>query len=162
MPDLDRLLRAELGELIERRSTLQENIVQEQADLAAIASRIGHIQALLAEAGHATEPTPTPVQSDGGESVESGADATALDPADAAFQLLLENGGEPSYYRDLANLIQEKGVILGGSNPAQTLVSVLVNDERFVRPFRRGWYALRLHYPKAQNVGARKPRAKKK
>jgi hypothetical protein len=75
-----------------------------------------------------------------------------------AHSVLEESGADPIHYKELAKIVIERGGEIPGVDPAQTLVSRLVKDERFVRPFRRGWYALRLHHPKAKNIGARRKR----
>jgi exonuclease VII small subunit len=65
----------------------------------------------------------------------------------------------PMYYKDLADAVVDRGGDLRGNNPAQILVAQLVRDkETFVRPDRKGYYALREDYPKARNVGERKRR----
>ena len=79
---------------------------------------------------------------------------------DVAFQILSEQGGEPMYYKDLAVEVKIRGGDLSGENAAQILVARLVTDERFVRPIRKGFYALRKDYPNVQNVGQRKERGR--
>ena len=89
-----------------------------------------------------------------------GRNGTAPKPraVDVAFDVLAEQGGEPMYYKVLAAEVKTRGGDLSGENAAQILVARLVNDERFVRPIRKGFYALRRDYPNAQNVGQRKKR----
>ena len=79
---------------------------------------------------------------------------------DVAFEVLSERGSEPMYYKDLAQEVRSRGGDLSGKNAAQILVARLVNDERFVRPIRKGFYALRKDYPKARSVGQRKTRGR--
>ncbi len=92
----------------------------------------------------------------------SGRNGTAPKPraVDVAFEVLSDQAPEPMYYKDLAGEVTARGGDLSGENAAQILVARLVNDERFVRPIRKGFYALRKDYPNAQNVGQRKPRGR--
>ena len=57
------------------------------------------------------------------------------------------------YYKDLAAEVQNRGGDISGENAAQILVARLVKDERFVRPVRKGFYALRKDYPRAKKCG---------
>lgn len=79
---------------------------------------------------------------------------------DVAFGVLSDQAPEAMYYKDLAREVQAKGGDLSGENAAQILVARLVNDERFVRPIRKGFYALRKDYPNAQNVGQRRTKGR--
>ena len=90
-----------------------------------------------------------------GATPHPGRNGTAPKPraVDVAFEVLSDRGQEPMYYKDLAQEVRARGGDLSGENAAQTLVARLVNDERFVRPIRKGFYALRKDYPNAQNVG---------
>ena len=63
------------------------------------------------------------------------------------------------HYRELAKEIQARGGNIPGVDKDHTLIARLVKDDRFVRPTRRGFYALQRDYPNAKSVGARKPRA---
>ena len=90
-----------------------------------------------------------------GATPHPGRNGTAPKPraVDVAFEVLSDRGQEPMYYKDLAQEVRARGGDLSGENAAQTLVARLVNDERFVRPIRKGFYAFRKDYPNAQNVG---------
>lgn len=50
---------------------------------------------------------------------------------EAAYALLLE-GGVPVYYRELAERVRARGVVIPGQNPAQNLYAHLRRDRRFV------------------------------
>ena len=75
---------------------------------------------------------------------------------DIALEILSERDGETMYYKELAAEVARRGGDISGENAAQILVARLVKDERFVRPVRKGFYALRIDYPNARNVGERK------
>ena len=148
---LRRELEREKTALEARRQELEQLIASLEADKEAVSFRLGHVNALIREP--ATEAAAEDEQADT-QRVEASDDAA--DPLEIAYGILEKRGAEPIYYRELAELVRQKGGDLEGSDPAMTLVSKLVTDDRFVRPFRRGWYALRAHYPKTRSVGQRK------
>ena len=123
-------------------------IAQLQLENANISFRLGHITALLTASYNEN----LPLTSEANESSNYD-DAQPLDPVEIARQILEERGGNPIHYRELAELVIQRGGYLIGSDPAMSLISRLVVDERFVRPFHRGFYGLRIHFPKAKNVG---------
>jgi hypothetical protein len=159
---LEKALTAEEERLTEQRLQLETSIRQMQADLEAIDVRLSHVRALLR-----TERAGGDAVCDESASAHSppadvpdraGVPREELDPVEIAFEALRERRGEPLHYRELAGLVISRGAILPGNDKAGTLVSRLVRDERFVRPLRRGYYALRLDYPKARNIGSRRPK----
>lgn len=78
------------------------------------------------------------------------------DITELAYSILFERGREPMHYRDLAKAVLEHGGKIGGMDPAQTLVSRIAGDERFIRPAKRGCYSLKVYHPRAKSVGARR------
>lgn len=80
--------------------------------------------------------------------------------ADAAYQLLAETRRE-YHYRELAQELLDRGVLINGRDPATNLIAHLVRDNRFARP-KRGVYALREWNPKAHSVGQRKRKSRRK
>ncbi len=76
------------------------------------------------------------------------------DIRDIAVDVLKSQGGEPMHYASLAKEIKARGGIIPGVNAANTLLSRLVRDERFVRP-KRGHYALKSDHPDVESVGVR-------
>ena len=142
--------------LLEERETLEEEqlLLRTQASeiearLREIEHRLDLVNSLMQMPGNSTIPHP-------------GTNGTSPKPraVDVAFEVLSERGTEPIYYKDLAQEVRTRGGDLSGENAAQILVARLVNDERFVRPIRKGFYALRKDYPNAQNVGQRKKRGR--
>ena len=141
---LEQALQAERESLEEERGRLKEQVAKGEERLREIDLRLTHVYGLMSlNNGHAPvsvqvkTPTKTPV-------------------ADIAFEILSERNGETMYYKDLAAEVKTRGGELPNENAAQNLVARLVNDDRFVRPVRKGFYGLRQDYPKAQNVGERK------
>ena len=139
-----------------KRQELEREIARLENEKEAVSFRLGHVTALLRgpemeEVGEKKEP----------DLQEMEAAEESTDPVEIAYRYLEEHGTEPVHYRKLADVVKERGGELEGTDPAITLVSRLVADDRFVRPFRRGWYALRVYYPKVRSVGSRKKRKSK-
>ncbi len=148
---LGRELERERVTLETRRSELEQEIARLESEKEGVSFKLGHVIALLkgteVEGVEADRHISAQVIKETGE---------LTDPTEIARLILEEHGTDPIYYRKLADLVKERGGGLEGADPAMTLVSRLVADDRFVRPFRRGWYALRVHYPKVKSVGQRK------
>ena len=93
------------------------------------------------------------------QQVLAGSQGNELFQADLAEKILIHRGKEPMHYRELAEEVMRRGGRLRGRDPAAAMNAVLNRDERFVRPFRRGYYSLRSLHPKLKrNVGARRRR----
>ena len=141
--------------LLEEQEALEEEQLLLRAQASEIETRLREIEHRLELVNglmQAPRNRATPYQGKNGTSPKPRA-------VDVAFQVLTESSPEPMYYKDLAQEVKGRGGDLSGENTAQILVARLVNDERFVRPIRKGFYALRKDYPRAQNVGQRKKRA---
>ena len=136
-----------------KRHELEQEVARLKNDMETVSFRLGHVTALLRGPEMEEEGEERKPDSQETETVEE-----SSDPVEIAYRYLEEHGTEPVHYRELANIVKERGGELEGADPAMSLVSRLVADDRFVRPFRRGWYALRMYYPKARSVGARKKR----
>ncbi|MCY4145998.1 MAG: HTH domain-containing protein [Chloroflexi bacterium] len=139
--------------LIGERDRLQPEIEQLRQELASKGQRLQHVLALLSNEPIAGEGPPRRARP------RSGATPTAqlLDMAEA---ILRERESEPMHYRDLTDEIRRRGRVIGGKDPAASLVSRMTQDkaQRFIRPTSKGFYALREDYPNARNVGARQRR----
>ena len=146
MTPLDKLLQAEKSQLDKERQTLQKNIAAAEKRLREIQVRLRHVEGLL-ETNDVTET----VSSRGTNSVRRSL-------TDIAEEILREREREPMYYKELAAEVEDRGGDLTGDNAPNILVARLVNDERFVRPIQKGYYALRSDYPNAKNVGERRRR----
>ena len=142
--------------LLEEREALEKEQLLLRSQASEIETRLEAIEHRLEMVNGLMETPST------GATPHPGRNGTAPKPraVDIAFEVLSEQGTEPMYYKDLAQEVKARGGDLSGENAAQILVARLVNDERFVRPIRKGFYALRKDYPNAQNVGQRKMRSR--
>ena len=141
--DLGAMLATERRRLEQERDELAAQIREATTRVSVIEARLQHVDALLDEGGD-HPPIPPEMQSQ------------KRDIADMAAEVLAERNGEPLYYKELAAEVIARGGEIGGASPSATLTARLVRDDRFVRPVRKGFYALRKDYPNAPNVGARK------
>ncbi len=155
--ELRRALEKERAILEAKYSDIDRQLAALHAESEAVSARLSHIVALLKEPG-------TEDQNAAGspQAYAAGEAHGESDPVEIAYGILDERGQDPIHYKELADLVRRKGGVLEGSNPALVLVSRLVTDDRFVRPFRRGYYALRKYYPKAKNVGRRRRGSRKR
>ena len=149
MNNLNTLLEAERRQLEIEQADLQEKIRQGADQLALVKSRLEHILALLGKE------TVTDSRGEGSQKSSNTIDNTSATICDIAAKILGERNAEPMYYKELAQEVVSRGGILNGVTPWATLTARMVQDERFVRPTAKGFYALRRDYPAARNVGAR-------
>ena len=147
MADLTTLLLEERSRLRVKSQKLREQISEAEKCLQEVNSRLVHIDGLIG-----------PSQPQENESSE-GSPPSSRDIRDIAFDILVERGREPFHYKELTKEVQARDGNLSGANAPNVLVARLVSDDRFVRPTRRGYYALRRDYPDAKNVGARQKSA---
>ena len=81
------------------------------------------------------------------------------DVADIAYDVLREMGPKDVHYVELADKVRARGGRLPDHKPSATsmLNSILNADPRFLRPFRRGYYSLKDHFPNVKrSVGERR------
>ncbi len=143
---LEQVLQAEKQALQTEREALETQIEEAQTRLNQVQERLSLVVSLMD-------------QSNGAHAAPSSSSKEHTLPAvDVAFQILAERDGETMHYKPLADEVIARHGDLTGDNAGQILVARLVNDDRFVRPARRGFYGLRQDYPKARNVGQRKAR----
>lgn len=155
---LERSLRAEQARLVSEIEQLRQEIEEKRMACQAKENRLGHVEALLSK-----PPPSAPTPKDRRRQRDDSSTPT-VQLLDMAEQVLRERLGDPMHYRDLADELMRQGAVIGGKDPAGSLVSRMTQDDkgkaeadkRFVRPTSRGFYALREDYPKARNVGARR------
>ena len=155
MKELETLLLEERNRLRSDSQVLREQVSAAKGKLKDVEERLVHIEGLLGP-NHALED-----DSEEGPLPENRYIPLpgSRDIADIAVDILSERNKEPVHYRELAKEVQARGGNIPGIDKDHTLVARLVKDARFVRPTRRGFYALQRDYPDAKSVGARKPRA---
>ena len=81
------------------------------------------------------------------------------DVADIAYDVLREMGAKDVHYVELADKVKARGGRLPDHRPSASSIlnSILNADPRFLRPFRRGHYSLRDHFPNVKrSVGERR------
>ena len=77
-------------------------------------------------------------------------------PMDIAEEILSERNGEHMHYRELTEEVMSRGGELPEGSPDVALNVMMNRDSRFIRPFRRGYYALRKDHPNVRHsVGSR-------
>ena len=142
---LDKLLLKELNHLKTERQELREKISMAEKGLLEVDARLVHVEGLLGP----------------NQALEDDSDDMPLpdsrDIRDIAVDILKARGGEPAHYAELSEEILARGGDIPGIDAANTLLSRLVRDERFVRP-KRGRYALKADYPGVESVGVRRRR----
>ena len=80
------------------------------------------------------------------------------DAAYIAVEILREAGGKDMHYVELAKQVKARGGNLPEHQRSSTatLNRILNSDPRFIRPFRRGYYALKEHFPNVnRSIGKR-------
>lgn len=148
---LDEMLQVERQQLETEARDLQQQQQAVQGRLSVVQRRLEHVRGLLEE-----EP---PQGSTALSQVSHGnTHRNRSHVCDIAESVLNEHGSQPMYYKDLATEVVRRGGVLNGASPGANLTARLVNDDRFVRPTAKGFYALRKDYPNARNVGARRQR----
>lgn len=116
-----RQLDEELAELRTKREELCEVIARKE-------SQARNLRELLESEGYQAEES------------RNGVEPPKHSVVDAAYELV-SAGGQPLYYKDLADRLIDAGVSIPGRDPQANLLSYIVRDQRFQR-IARGTYAL--------------------
>ncbi len=155
---------SQLSALRERLQSIEEQISELEEERKVIRGDVYAIERLLKLPADESSSS-----SSQGNSV--GMDAPHLPPrlqgdadaADIAVEVLSERNREPMHYQALADEVVQRGGNLPIGSPGATLNGIMNRDERFVRPFRRGYYALVSDYPNVKNgVGTRRKKRRGK
>ena len=127
----------ELNRFEEELRRMDEELASLQRKRNEVAQTVAHLQGLQAkfdlDPGD-NIPGPTGTGSPSGTSER----ATSADLVVA----LLEQRGEPAHYRDIYTELADRGLVVGGKDPANTLLARFFNDPRLKR-VGRGTYALK-------------------
>jgi len=140
------MVSGKLAELRDEAEVLKGEIEERQSRMTNLAQLILRLEEVLELSTIEDAPDAKPVLRQ----------ANYREICDLVEQILVENPGTPMHFQDLAEEVRRRGVLLGGKDPGRTLVAKLVHDPRFVRPERKGYYALRADFPDSPNVGARR------
>lgn len=151
---LKEMLDAEREQLEAEALELQGRIKQAQKRLSVVQWWLEHVRALLDENQSPQSEASSLTQAEHGNDIQR-------QVCDIADEILTERGGEPMYYKELAQEVIRRGGSLYGATPWANLTARMVQDSRFVRPTAKGFYALRSDYPNARNVGARRQRRRR-
>lgn len=148
--EFQKTVSVKLKELSKEMQSLGNEIETLQNRQAKVAQLIAHLEGVLelSDVEHTSATMPVLRQ------------AHYSEICDLVEKILAERRKKPMHFRELADEVQRRGIELGGADPGRTLVAKMVWDPRFVRPTKRGFYALREDYPDVRNVGERKSRSK--
>ena len=149
MNQLKALLLTERSELNTERQRLLEQIATAENRLREVDKLLIHVEGLLG------------LDHSGDDDADKSPVSNSRDIEDIAVDILRARDREPMHYRELAKKIQDSGCVIPGVDPDHTLIARLVRDDRFVRPSKRGYYALSSDYPNVTSVGARRQRESK-
>jgi hypothetical protein len=120
------LLNERLGALRGERSRYEAELKEIDRQIAACTTAIEALSTLLGV-------VPQTVASPRSE-VPSGASGDSIiDAVGAAFG---DRGNQPLHYRELAQILIDRGIVLGGKDPAGTLLSIITNA-RYSNRFER-------------------------
>ena len=137
----------QLGELEAQLRVSDENMKVLELERSQIKAEVAALRSLLAI--------------DDGQPIDlpNSAPRYTIDPRDVAIEILREKNGEEMHYKLLAQEVTQRGGHLPEKSPEAALNAIMNRDQRFVRPNRRGFYALREHHPRVkENAGRRHPR----
>ena len=137
----------QLGELEAQLRVSDENVKVLELERSQIKAEVAALRSLLAI--------------DDGQPIDlpNSAPRYTIDPRDVAIEILREKNGEEMHYKLLAQEVMQRGGHLPEKSPEAALNAIMNRDQRFVRPNRRGFYALREHHPRVkENAGRRHPR----
>ncbi len=137
----------QLGELEAQLRVSDENMKVLELERSQIKAEVAALRSLLAI--------------DDGQPIDlpNSAPRYTIDPRDVAIEILREKNGEEMHYKLLAQEVMQRGGHLPEKSPEAALNAIMNRDQRFVRPNRRGFYALREHHPRVkENAGRRHPR----
>ena len=142
-----------LKNLKEQRDALEEEIDEKKIELQKVNN---HIEALQVLQGEEDKIKPKPDNT----AAEGHPISSTTAPLEIAHQILKERKGADIHYTELAEEVVKRGGELRDGS-ANLLNTLLTSDrrKRFVRPYRRGRYALKEDHPDLErSVGERHPK----
>ena len=164
-PNIEDQLRDQLASLQGQRVDMEAERDKLNSDLTSLRASIRKIQELLGDdpieteeyerepedsLGHRQGPTP------------SQPDQRTERILNIAEEILKQRGGADMHYSELADAVRKQGGNLPqhAKSRHDTLIRMMNEDpqQRFIRPKRRGFYALTADHPGTQSVGSRRTR----
>lgn len=164
-PSVPGQLRAELAAAQERRLTMEAERDELNSKLISLRTHIRKIQGLLGDDPLETEEFEREhvdplVNRQGTSQVQP--DQRTERILNIAEDILKQRGGADMHYSELADAVRKQGGNLPqhAKSRHDTLIRMMNEDpqQRFIRPKRRGFYALTADHPGTQSVGSRRPR----
>ena len=159
-------LRGELESAQEKRVDMEAKRDAMNAELTSLRTHIRKLQDLLGEDQLETEDYER--QYERSPERERAPEPVHLDQRTSrvlslAEEILKQRSPRDMHYSDLADAVSERGGNLPQHTKSRhdTLIRMMNEDpqQRFIRPQRRGFYALIADYPDAENVGTRRTRS---
>jgi hypothetical protein len=136
--ELARELKALDGSIHDLQTEYSRRLEELRAQKKPLEDALHHVDALLRFEGHHVKPLPTA----GDRCAPPVVPLRTLGSVTDIAVDLLEQRDEPMHFRDMAAVLQGRGVYIPGKDPAATLLSRMSRDSRFKRTKRRGVYAL--------------------
>ena len=144
---LTEVVSEELKRLEARDQDLVTKIEQLERERSELRRPIGALRTLVADAQVA----------DDKKSIGSRSLMETDDPLEIAVNILREKNSEDMHYKALTEEVITRGGRLTNSEPWTHLNFLMNQDPRFIRPHRRGYYALKEDYPSIKrSVGERR------
>ena len=166
--DVDNFIKAaikEVDHLSKRRQALTTEIGNLSVERDRVDEQLDALKNFIRASTPTDEPSVDPNRDDDMCNGYTGPDDTSAhnlngnkDTADVAVEILREAGGKDMHYVELAKNVKARGGNLPEHprSSTATLNRILNSDPRFIRPFRRGYYALKEHFPNVnRSIGKR-------
>lgn len=146
---LTEVAREELRQLETRDQELMEKIRELEQERSELRKPIGALRTLVSDVQDSVI--------GGQSSVKSTVFPDTDDPIEITINILRERDSEDVHYKILTDQVLKRGGRLPKSEPWTHLNYLMNEDGRFVRPRRRGYYALKEDYPSlSRSVGERR------
>lgn len=155
--DFLRSAKVQLESLESRLNEINDEIAELEQEQRTLESHINALQRLLGSARSGVDhKISVGLTANAGMTMTHTRRARQRPPMDIAEEILSERNGEHMHYRELTEEVMNRGGELPEGSPDVALNVMMNRDSRFIRPFRRGYYALRKDHPNVRHsVGSR-------
>ncbi|MCY3505869.1 MAG: HTH domain-containing protein [Chloroflexi bacterium] len=127
--------RSELERLQEQMGSLDSELARLQEERERVATAVDHLRGLL------NLGTQNARVAGGPPAAARPSRSRRAEDAELVVEYLQETG-QPAHYREIYRALAEQGLVVGGKDPANTLLARYFNDSRLER-VARGTYALK-------------------